>query len=325
MDATDQLYPADAVVMAPLSGYTDLPFRRSARRHGCRFAFTPLIEVGSVIYGNPKVQQLLVRGEEEPWLGIQVVGTRPERLSGAMEMLADRRFEVVDFNMGCPVPKVAKRGAGAAMCQTSDTAARCVEALVKTVSVPVTAKIRILDEEDPAPTVRLAQILVDAGIRALTIHGRLWERIYAGPVAHAVIAAVRESVAIPVIANGGVMDWATGEALRSATGCGRIMLARGAIGNPWLFQTFRQGEPAEPSHEARCDEMEQHIGEMVDFYGESVGMRNARKIILAYLVGHGYRRPLRHQVTALSTVAEFNALLDTVRAEGPTPGFYQSR
>jgi tRNA-dihydrouridine synthase B len=309
-------------LLAPLSGYTDEPFRREARRCGCRYAFTPLIDSSSVVYNSDKNENFLFRAADEPWLGIQLVGGDPAILGRAVEALKPRRFEVLDFNMGCPMPKVTKKTAGAALSHNQDLALRCLDSLMRHTTMPVTAKIRIVSETDPAPTVNLALALEQCGIQALTIHGREWEKIYAGPVAVGVIRAVREALKIPVIANGGVFTREDGQWLRRETGCSRIMLARGAIGNPWLFRELADADAPLPSHEEICQAIENQVSGMVEFYGETLALRLARKIILAYLSGRGYRRKRRDMVTRLATRAEFAEFIRAIREEGPSPKFH---
>ena len=313
------LFPEDCLLMAPLSGYTDLPFRRACRRHGCYYAFTPLIEAGAVVFGNRHTEALLLRGEEEPWLGIQMLGACPDRIHSAVRLLSGRSYDVIDLNMGCPVKKVTKRGAGVALCYTPSLAVECVHAIREATDLPLTAKIRVLSGGNPGRTVALATRLESAGVQALTIHGRTWEQIYRGPVASTVIRAVAEAVNIPVIANGGVVDAGSAAELRLASGCSRLMVARGAIGNPWVFQQAASHPAGDgiPSHMEICDEVERHVHGMVELYGERTGMRNARKIILAYLVGRGYRRQRRKHAVDLSTLAEFVAFMRGVRNEGP--------
>ena len=305
-----------AVFLAPLSGYTDLPFRRACRRHGCEYAFTPLVDAGALVHGNPRNDRLLARGPEEPWLGTQLLGASPEILVAAAERLRDRDFEVLDLNLGCPVPKVTRRGAGAALGSSAELSARCAAALVATWPKQVTAKIRVLSAEDPAPTVRLAQALEDSGIAALTIHGREWQRMYSGPVAWDVIRAVAETLSIPVIANGGVFGEASAGELRRRTGCEALMVARGAIGNPWIFRELAEPGVAPPTHEEVCLELEAHVLGIVALYGESIGMRVARKIILAYLTGRGYSAERRRDVTTLSSLLDFAGFLGRVKREG---------
>ena len=304
-----EIYKPESVLLAPLAGYTDLAFRRACRQYGCYYAFTPLVEAGSIVHGWRRSQRNLIRGADEPWLGLQLLAADPERLSAAAERIRDLPFDVVDFNMGCPVRKVTRRGAGAAMCGSPDLAARCLGLLTEIVQSPVTAKIRVLKTDDAASTVALARKLYDAGVAALTIHGRTCEQVYSGAVAVNVIAAVREAVPIPVIANGGVYGVASANELRRATGCGRIMVARGAIGNPWIFRSLAVGRDLAPSQDELIEVLEEHIAGIVALYGEDAGMRYGRKIISSYLCGRGYPSSLRDRVTSLCTWQDFTELL----------------
>ncbi|MFO7821465.1 MAG: tRNA-dihydrouridine synthase family protein [Lentisphaeria bacterium] len=317
MNAAKKLYPPTINLLAPLAGYTDLAFRRACRKYGCYYAFTPLVEAGSVVYGRERTSINLLRGEEEPWLGLQLLGAKPQLLEEAARRISDLPFDVIDFNMGCPVRKVTKRGGGAAMCENSDLAVRCIASIAQQVDLPVTAKIRVLDYEDPEPTVALAKELYEAGIAALTIHGRTVDMVYSGSAAVNVIAAVRQALPIPVIANGGVVDVASARRLRESTGCSRIMIARGAIGNPWIFKSLQEGKDWVPTSNEICRVLEEHVAGIVELYGENSGLRYARKIISSYLCGRGYRRTLRARVTSLVNMAQFNDFLQEVKVEGP--------
>ncbi len=324
------LYPEYSVLLAPLSGYTDYPFRALCRAYGCRYAFTPLIAARSIIHRNPRNPRLLFRGRDEPWLGVQLEGDSPEIFAEAAERLNEYDFNVLDLNMGCPVPKIMKKNAGAALLADPDRAAACVQAAARASRFPVTAKIRILDARAPGPTVRFAKRLEEAGIRALTIHGRIAERFYSGPVFFEGIRAVRQALGIPVIANGGIMDAESARMLREETGCSRIMVARGAIGNPWIFREIPAGAPGgaarsghnQPEHRELCDVLERHVSMLLHFYGETIGILNARKIILAYLTGRGYRRVRRRQAGELRTEQEFRDFMAVLRREGVSPRFH---
>jgi len=274
-----------------------------------------------MVHRNPHNTVLLRRGEDEPWLGVQLLGSDPGLLAEATRMLAGHDFDLIDLNMGCPVPKVTKRGAGAALADDLDRVARCVDAVVAGTARPVTAKIRVLSFEDAAPTLELALLLAQHGVKAVTIHGRMREKYYAGPVAVDVIKRVREELEIPIIANGGIFGRAAAEGVRDRTGCSRLMVARGAIGNPWVFSEILVPRAEPPRHDEVCDELERQVRGMVSLYGESVGMRQARKIILAYLKGRGYQREFRRQATGLSTLSDFLTLLAKVRSQGPSPRF----
>ena len=318
----DSPYPDNCVLLAPLSGYTDTAFQRVCRDCGCTYAFTPLVAARSVLHANPKVAVLLRRDEGETWLGVQLVSESPELFGDAAEVLNDCPFDVVDLNMGCPVQKVTKRGAGAALTHRPVVAGHCVEVVVARSRLPVTAKVRIVSRVDPAPTVELGKVLESAGACALTIHGREWGDVYSGPVASDVIRSVQESLGIPVIANGGVVDATSAAALRQASGCSRIMVARGAIGNPWVFKALL--DPLGytlPTHDDVCDVMVRHVCGIVDLYGEHTGMRNARKVILAYMKGRGFHSNRRRSVSCLCTLGEFDDFMAALRDEGPSPRY----
>jgi nifR3 family TIM-barrel protein len=318
------LYDDDNLLLAPLCGYTDLPFRRACRQQGCRYAFTPLVDAGSLIYNHDVNDLLLRRGGDEPWLGVQVLGTNPEHIGEAVRLIASRHnyFDVIDLNLGCPVPKVVKKGAGAAMGRNLEAAVRSIEKMVAASPVPVTAKTRIVNETDPELTVRLALALEAAGIQALTLHGRILEEKYSGPVFGDMIRAVREAVRIPVIANGGVFNRQTADCLRQRTGCSHLMIARGAIGNPWIFRELYSEEALPlPAHDEICTVMEEHVLGMAEFYGEEAGLRNARKVMLAYLASRGYASHFRAEASLICTVAQFREFLARVKAAGQSPDY----
>ena len=317
------IYPENSIILAPLSGYTDLPYRHSARRFGCKYCFTEMIDAGSLAYGNAKTTRFMERGDDEEWLGVQLVGCDHDRISKAVNILNQHNFDVLDFNLGCPVPKVSKKGAGAALGQKIDEALKCFEIIEKLSRHPVTAKIRILDEQDPAPTLRLINGLNEAGAQAITIHGRVKNKFYAGPVYFDIISAAKEAVDIQIIANGGITNIETYAEIRKKTACDTVMLARGAMGNPWLFRELSDQENyIPPSAKDLCDELELHILEMIDYYGESLAMRISRKIILDYLKSRGFPGKLKAQVSFLHTGKDFSEFMKVVR-EGPSERYRQ--
>ena len=320
-----EIYPENAVIEAPIAGHTDLPMRRSAYRHSCRFAFTEMIDAGSMVYQSGKTPKLAVRGDDEAFLGIQLVGSDPDQLAKAACMINELHFDVLDFNLGCPAPKVAKKGEGITFVHRDpDGAVRAAETLVKHAKIPVSAKTRILDFDDPAPTVEFCKRLESTGIQALTLHGRIARVFYSGPVAFHVIKAVWEALSIPVIANGGGLTPETYFELLRETGCTRGMIARGALGNPWLFDAVNNPETFRPpTVEEYAAEMETHVREMTEFYGEDLGFRIARKTVLEYLRGRGYPGSLRASISYLSGFDAFNRLLDEVR-KGPSIRYWEN-
>ena len=311
------LPPPRSVLLAPLAGYTDEPFRRVCRRCGCRYAFTPLVDAQAVVHGTDRNRTLLHRAPDEPWLGVQLLGSNPDTLEQAARILNTHQFQILDFNLGCPVPKVRKRGAGAALGAQPDKAARCIEALRRASRFPLTAKIRVLDAADPAPTLHLAQHLVAAGIQMLSVHGRTTDQYYSGPVALEVIRVLHNELSVPVVANGGIFTAQDADLVRSRTQCSRVMLARGTIGNPWVFAQLVQGREAPPTHREVCDSLEEQVTGMIDLYGETIALRNARKIIAAYLKGRGYPRHLRYDAMQLNRRDEFRDFLIELRDSRP--------
>jgi tRNA-dihydrouridine synthase B len=307
------IYSQNSIILAPLSGFTDIPYRNSAWRHGCKFAFTEMIDASSLAYGSKRTDIMLKRSPADKWLGVQLVGCHADRIAKAVDILNQHQFDLLDFNLGCPAPKVARKGAGAILGQNSDKAAQLMALIAKKSKFPVTAKIRIQAEEDPKPTILLVKKLIDAGAQAITIHGRIRKRFYAGNVHYQIIAAVRESCDIQIIGNGNVMNLLSYNEMHEKSGCDVVMVARGAMGNPWLFNELNA--PATyipPTVSELLTELQLHVLEMVDFYGEELAMKVSRKIILDYLKGRGFNGTLKSQVSFLKTVDNFNEFMKQV-------------
>ncbi len=311
------IYPKNSVIMAPLAGYTDLPYRHSLRRHGCYYAFTEMVDTGSLIYAKKVTRNFLDRADDESWLGVQIVGAKIDEVEKAVDIINQREFSVLDLNLGCPTPKVVRKGKGGGLGRNPDLAAKILELMVKKSKFPVTAKIRIQDTEDPASTIYLSKKLESAGAQTITVHGRLLKAIYSGPCYTDIINAVRESVKVQVIANGGVMDYDSYVKLKNDTGCSEIMIARGAMGNPWIFQGIINGNDVYPTTEELSDEIESHVLETIDYYGEEMAMKLSRKFILDYLGGRGYTGKLKCKVATVSSLYEFKSFMEEVR-KGPT-------
>ncbi|HPO91055.1 MAG TPA: tRNA-dihydrouridine synthase family protein, partial [Victivallales bacterium] len=238
----ESIYPENAIILAPLSGYTDLPYRQSMRRHGCFYSFTEMIDAGSLVFGNGKTLRFLDRAENESWLGCQIIGSDPEILAKATKIISQYKFNIVDFNLGCPVPKVIKKGEGAALAKEIDKALIAFEIIVKNCERPVSAKIRILHEEDPEPSIKLAKGLESVGASAITVHGRVQKQFYSGPVHLKIIKEIKNNLKVQVIANGGINSYSKYNETINYLGQIPIMLATGAMGNPWLFEEISEGE-----------------------------------------------------------------------------------
>ncbi|MDR0931559.1 MAG: tRNA-dihydrouridine synthase family protein [Victivallales bacterium] len=307
-------YPEDALLLAPLSGYTDLPYRRAARRCACSYAFTEMVDAAALAYARKRSESLLLRGEDEGFLGVQLVGANCEHLKIALDVLNEYDFDILDFNLGCPVPKVAKKGAGAELGRHIDRALECFSLFRERSRHRLSAKIRIIDATDSAPTLELARGLAELGVEAITIHGRVKEAFYSGPVAFEQIRQVREAlVDVQIIANGGVTNQAKYDEIRRETGCKAVMLARGAMGNPWLFREISEGEAYSPPTFAEWLEvMQEHIEGMIALYGEESAMCISRKILHDYFKGRGFRGELRDKISFLQNRADFNEFLGLI-------------
>jgi len=307
---TGLLYPADAIIAAPLSGFTDYPYRRVARRYGCRYAFTEMVDVASLTFARARGEKMLVRGADEDFLGIQIVGSNHEFIKVAVDVLNGYDFNVLDFNLGCPVPKVAKKGAGAELGRHLDQALGCFALIRERSRHRISAKIRIIAEDDPAPTLALAQGLAQIGAGAITVHGRIKEAFYSGPVYFDIIRAVREALpATQIIANGGIMDKAGYDLIRRETGCTAVMVARGAMGNPWLYRELADGDFLPPPREEVAQVMQDHIYDLIDFYGETTAMKLSRKLLHDYFKGRGFPKTLKNEISFLETRASFDIFI----------------
>ncbi len=304
------LYPDDAIIAAPLSGFTDYPYRHIARRYGCRYAFTEMVDVASLTFARARGEKMLIRGDDEDFLGIQIVGSNHEFIKTAVDVLNGYNFNVLDFNLGCPVPKVAKKGAGAELGRHLDQALACFSLIRERSRHRVSAKIRIIAEDDPAPTLALAKGLAQIGAEAITIHGRIKEAFYSGPVHFDIIRQVREALPdTQIIANGGIMDKASYDLIRQETGCTAVMTARGAMGNPWLYRELTAPDFLPPSREEVAQVMRDHIYHLIDFYGELTAMKLSRKLLHDYFKGRGFSKSLKNEISFLETRASFDIFI----------------
>ena len=315
------IYESSALILAPLSGFTDAPYRRSARKCGCRYAFTEMVDAASLTFAFERSKDLLLRYEDEEFLGVQLLGGNADHIKEAVLKLNAFDFDVLDFNLGCPVPKVAKKCAGAELGLHYEEAIRCFGTVAEHSKFPVTAKLRILDMDDPEPTLKLCRGLVNCGAQALTVHGRVKKAFYSGTVHHHVIKAVHDEFpGIEVIANGGVNSVDSYLKMKENTSCTRVMLATGAMGNPWLFRQLQDPEHfTPPTFEEWRSIIEEQSRGMVALYGEECAYRHARKIYHDYLKGRGFNGSLRAVASATASLEDLMAWLDMAEQTGVMP------
>lgn len=316
------IYTENALVMAPLAGFTDLPYRNSLRRNGCYYCFAEMVDADSLVYGNHKSFKMLERGKDEPWLGAQLLGCKPDMIAKATEIINEYHFDVVDFNLGCPAPKVVKKHQGAELARDPEAAARALEAITANSNVPVTAKTRISSEDRVEDTIALCKKLETAGAQVITIHGRIREKFYSGDVFFDHISAVREVVSVPVFANGGIMGRVSYDEIRQKTGCDSVYIARGAMGNPWIFNEISCPDSfAYPTPEELADEVNLHLSEMIEFYGEKRAMIIGRKIVLDYMRGRGFGGEMKSRVSRMQSAEDLKEFVAVLRG-GPADSYW---
>ena len=277
-------------VLAPLAGITNLPFRLIARRFGCEMCFTEMISANGLIRKSSKTVEYLKTSPEDQPLGVQLFGADPVILAQAAVIVSEYHPAVIDINMGCPVKKVIRAGAGAVLMRDPVLAGRIIKAVVDAVSVPVTVKIRSGWSQKSINATQISKIAEDSGASAVIVHGRTADQGFSGHADWNVIAGVKNAVKIPVIGNGDIRQPEDARKMRLETGCDAVMIGRGALGNPWLFQGIRQmsGESAgdyRPSLTERMEMIKKHW-EMEDcYFGKRVANKSFRKHLLWYTRG----------------------------------------
>ncbi|MCI8506623.1 MAG: tRNA dihydrouridine synthase DusB [Lachnospiraceae bacterium] len=308
------------VVLAPMAGVTDLPFRMLCREMGCGLVCTEMISAKAVYYKNRNSRILLAVDETERPVSMQLFGSEPELLGQIAALLEPGPYDVIDFNMGCPVPKVVNNREGSALMREPKLAGEILGAMVKAVKKPVTVKIRKGFDEAHVNAVEIARIAEAAGVSAITVHGRTREQYYSGTADWDIIRQVKEAVSIPVIGNGDIFKAADAIRMMEETGCDGVMAARGARGNPWLFREIREfmetGKVPKRPGIGEIREMILRHGRMLsEFKGENQAMREMRKHVAWYTAGCPHSSSLREAVNRVESLAELEALMEERLAE----------
>lgn len=273
---------AGNVFLAPMSGVTDRPFRRLAKRYGCALVYSEMIASQQMIRAHRETLRMSTHCADEGHMAVQLAGCEPEVMAEAARMNEDRGAALIDINMGCPVKKVVNSQAGSALMRDEDNAARIVEAVAKAVSIPVTLKMRMGWDHNSLNAPSLAKRAESAGAQLITVHGRTREMLYNGTADWAFIRRVKEAVKVPVIGNGDVASFANARELLRLSGADGVMIGRGAFGRPWFpaqTQAFLNTgiEPQEPSAQERCAVVLEHYETLLEHYGREPGVRIARK------------------------------------------------
>lgn len=295
---------APSLVLAPMAGVTDRPFRQLCRRLGAGLVVSEMVTADTQLWQHRKTQARLDhRGEPGP-ISVQIVGTEPDQLAEAARCNVDRGADIIDINMGCPAKKVCRKAAGSALLRDEPLVGRLLAAVVNAVSVPVTLKIRTGWSPDERNGLRIAQIAEASGIQALAVHGRTRACRFGPSVEYDTIRDIVDAVNIPVLANGDIVDGPSARNVLDYTGAAGLMIGRAAQGNPWIFrsidQYLRTGQPApEPTTVERQSVLLEHLEGLYALYGNEAGVRIARKHVGWYLQTRPDGQHWRQQFNAL--------------------------
>jgi tRNA-dihydrouridine synthase B len=306
----DVLVPS-RVVLAPMAGVSAQAFRRQGRRFGAGLVCSEMVSACGLDYGNERTHGYLKIARDERPLAVQIFGSEPDRMARAAIMVVEAGADIVDINMGCPVRKVTKTGAGSSLIETDggDLACRLVEAVADAVDVPVTVKMRRGQRDGSRAFLAIGPRLADAGARALTLHPRSAQQMYTGRADHSLTAELVEAVDIPVIASGDVTSRATAEAVLHTTGCAAIMVARAAQGNPWLLRELADGVDEQPSNDEIVAELVRYARAVVHEIGERRAVPFLRKFHPWYLRRGAFARTLRQELGSITTLEDLEARL----------------
>ena len=304
------------LILAPMAGVTDLPFRVLCKEQGCGLLYTEMVSAKAILYKNRNTQELMKIDPRERPVAIQLFGSDPEIVSDIAHQIEDGPYDFIDINMGCPVPKIVNNGEGSALMKNPKLAEEILSSMVKKVKKPVTVKFRKGFHDSSVNAVEIAKIAESCGMAAVAVHGRTREQFYSGKADWDIIRQVKEAVKIPVIGNGDIFTPQDAKRMMEETGCDGLMIARGARGNPWLFsRTNHYLDTGELLPEPDADEVARmilrHAKMQVEMKGEENGMKEMRKHIAWYTAGLPHSASIRRECNELETIAELEKLLET--------------
>lgn len=310
------VYLQGNVVLAPMAGVTDLPFRLLCKEQGADLICTEMVSAKGIMYHNKNTEELLRIDDRERPVSLQLFGSDPDIISEQAKQIEDRNFDILDINMGCPVPKVVNNGEGSALLKNIPLAAKIIEKTVKAIHKPVTVKFRKGFGADEVQAIDMAKAAEQSGAAAVAVHGRTREQYYSGKADWDIIAAVKDAVSIPVIGNGDIWTPQDAAAMIEKTKCDGVMIGRGAQGNPWIFHQVKSymetGEiPAKPPFEEVSKMILRHAGMQIEWKGEKRGIREMRSHAAWYTAGYPHSAALRRAMNTVETYEQLEKLFSS--------------
>ena len=314
------------LILAPMAGVSDLPFRLLCREQGAGLVCMEMVSAKAILYKNRNTEELLTIDPKEHPVSLQLFGSDPDIISEIAKQIEERPFDILDLNMGCPVPKVVNNGDGSALMKNPRLAGEIIEKTARAIKKPLTVKIRKGFDDAHVNAVELAHIAQESGAAAVAVHGRTREQYYAGHADWDIIRQVKEAVSIPVIGNGDIRTPEDVAAMAEQTGCDGYMLARGAEGNPWIFRQilhyFETGEHlSRPDFSEVTEMLLRHAKMQIDCKGDYTGIREIRKHAAWYTAGYRNSSKLRGRINEVENYEQLEALFREVESYNEKNGY----
>lgn len=301
-------------VLAPMAGVSDRAYRELCVRFGAAYCVSEMVSSKALSFNSKKSEELMEISDLERPCGIQIFGDDPKCMADAAKHALENKPDIIDINMGCPAPKISSNGSGSALMKNPRLCGEIVKAVTAVTDIPVTVKIRKGWDDDSVNAVEVAKICESAGAAAITVHGRTRQQYYKPPVDYDIIKVVRESVSVPVIANGDIDSAEKAKEVMDITGCDLVMIGRATLGNPWIFSQINaylenpNVKIHTPDLEERLGVMIEHIGKMVEYKGEHMAMLQARKLVVGYFKGMKGAAALRNEAGKIKTLDDLYEL-----------------
>lgn len=299
--------------LGPMAGVTDLPFRLLCEEKGADLVYTEMVSAKGIIYNNDKTIKLLEVDKREKPVAVQLFGSDPDIMAEAARRIEYMDFDILDINMGCPVPKVVNSGEGSALMNNPELVGKIVYQVSRAINKPVTIKIR--KGFDKANAVEIAKIAEQNGVAAIAVHGRTRDQFYSGKADWDIIRQVKEAVSVPVIGNGDIVTPDDAKKMLIETGCDGLMIARGARGNPWIFEQIKTyldtgNLISRPEFDEVAKMILRHARMITEYKGDYVGMREMRKHVAWYTSGYPGSAKIRGRINEIETIKDLEILLN---------------